>query len=227
VKPDREQNTQPGAHHRPSVPHGHEALAPDIPRLITQARSGDQQALEQLLNQHADMLYAVCFRMCGHAEDARDLAQDVLVKVIEALDSFDGRAKFSTWMTKIAMNHCLTHRRRQKLRGHASLDTLTGGTSESPSEGRGFEQTRELSAHAGVEHTEMQQVLRRAMQELDPDSRALLILRDVRDLDYGQISEVLDIPLGTVKSRLFRARAALRGRIETLWQADTSAMELE
>jgi len=70
-------------------------------------------------------------------------------------------------------------------------------------------------------------VLRRAMQELDPDSRALLILRDVRDLDYGQISEVLDIPLGTVKSRLFRARAALRGRIETLWQADTSAMELE
>ncbi|MFG0258341.1 MAG: RNA polymerase sigma factor [Phycisphaerales bacterium JB043] len=198
-----------------------------LERLVRRAQGGDQGALEDLLNRHADLVFAMCLRMCGHAEDARDLSQDVLVKAIEALSSFDGRAKFSTWLTRIAMNHCLTHRRRQRLRRHASLDSPGTSSEGETTLGMGLEQSTELSGPSRVEHDQMQQVLRQAMQDLDPESRALLILRDVRDLDYGQIAEVLDIPLGTVKSRLFRARATLRERIESRSPDAAPASEME
>jgi RNA polymerase sigma-70 factor (ECF subfamily) len=218
---------QPDASRRPGQPAVAEPADVTLQKLVIEAQGGDQRALEDLLNKHADLVFAMCLRMCGNVEDARDLSQDVLVKAIEALQSFDGRAKFSTWITRIAMNHCLTHRRRQRLRSHTSLESPGTSQDASATLAQTLEQSSELSGPSRVEQGEMQQVLRLAMQDLDPESRALLILRDVRDLDYAQISEVLDIPLGTVKSRLFRARATLRERIESRTQDPPGASERE
>ena len=184
--------------------------------LIARARSGDREALGALLTGHEGMLFAVCLRTLGNRETARDITQDALVKAI--------RSRFSTWVTRIAINACLSHLRKQRLRKHASLDAPAG-----PGSGRGGRAGR--SGHAGqrmsqslrgrepepgsrIESAETLECLDRAMAGIDPDQRVLLSLRDVRGLDYARIADVLGVPVGTVKSRLFRARAALREAME-------------
>lgn len=189
--------------------------------MIARARGGDRGALGELLTAHEGMLFAVCLRTLGNRETARDITQDVLVKVIQSLDSFDGRSRFSTWVTRIAINACLSHLRKQRLRKHASLDSLAA-----PGAGRGgragrsggrLSQSipgREPEPGSRIETDETLICLDRAMAGIDPDQRVLLSLRDVRGLDYSRIADVLGVPVGTVKSRLFRARAALREAME-------------
>jgi RNA polymerase sigma-70 factor (ECF subfamily) len=189
--------------------------------LIARARGGDRAALGELLTAHEGMLFAVCLRTLGNRETARDITQDVLVKAIQSLDSFDGRSRFSTWMTRIAINACLSHLRKQRLRKHASLDSLSA-----PGSGRGGRAGHSGGRHSQsipggepepgsrIETDETLDCLDRAMAGIDPDQRVLLSLRDVRGLDYSRIADVLGVPVGTVKSRLFRARAALREAME-------------
>lgn len=203
---------------RPATPAEAEAHA-ETPAevLVLEAQRGDRKSLERLLSMHADTIFAICLRMSGRSETARDLAQDAMVRLIETLDSYDGRAKFSTWMTRVVINLCITHQRRMKLRRHGSLDAPLGGEDSSP----GWavrEQEREPIAAERVEQGEMIARLRIAMDRIEPDARAILVLRDVRGFDYARIGEVLDMPVGTVKSRIFRARAALREQMERLGQ---------
>jgi RNA polymerase sigma-70 factor (ECF subfamily) len=177
-------------------------------QLIEAYQQGRPEAIEELLRAYQRRVYGVCYRMIRNAEEAADLTQDALVRIMEGLHSYDGRAALSTWIIRVTMNCCLSHLRKQKLRRHGSLDEPSGDAEEPwsarlPAEG-------ELSAAGRVEQAEMRAVLLRALRELDPDMRAILVLRDLQDLDYQQIAEVLDIPIGTVKSRLFRARVALR-----------------
>ena len=182
------------------------------------AQRGDRLALERLLSAHADLIYATCVRMCGSAETARDLSQDAMVKLIEGLPSFDARARFSTWATRVVMNMCITHLRRERLRRHGSLDRTSsdlGGQGTDPIWAT-MAQEREPEASGRVESDEMLTRMGQAMQRLHPDARAILILRDVRDMDYAQIAEVLGTPVGTVESRIFRARAALREQVEAI-----------
>lgn len=175
-----------------------------------------QAAWAELLQAHEDRIFATCLRMVRDYETARDLTQDSMVKVIQGLDSFDNRARFSTWLTRVAMNVCISHMRKRKLRRHASLDAPMGG--EGDARGRSFsdalEAAPEPSGHERVERREDRDMLLAALDTLDPDHRAVLVLRDGQDLDYQQIGDVLGVPIGTVKSRLFRARAALREAIE-------------
>jgi RNA polymerase sigma-70 factor (ECF subfamily) len=162
-------------------------------------------------------MYAVCFRMVRDPDSARDLTQDTLVKVIQGFDSFDARARLSTWMTRIAMNVCLSHLRKQRLRRHASLETAgAGGADREGGIGNGLPQGREPSAASRVEGGEAREFLLRAMERIDPEHRAVLTLRDLQGMDYREVAETLDVPVGTVKSRLFRARAALREAVEAL-----------
>jgi RNA polymerase sigma-70 factor (ECF subfamily) len=175
--------------------------------LVAAHRRGDPEALAELLGAYQKRIYAICYRMIRDDQTARDLTQDVLVKVIENLESYNGRARLSTWVIRIAMNVCLSHLRRERLRRHAPLeepsDTPRGGRAEPSREG-------EQTPAGSVEQAEVQEILVRAMDSLDPEMRSILVLRDLQELDYHCISEVLDIPVGTVKSRLFRARRALR-----------------
>jgi RNA polymerase sigma-70 factor, ECF subfamily len=174
-------------------------------QLLQSWRQGDPNALGTILRAYQRRIYGVCVRMLHDQEAAMDLAQESIVRIIEGLPGYDGRSSLSTWMIRVTMNCCLTHLRKQKLRKHQSLDHV--GSDEPPRRG-------ELSGPEHVEQGEVREGLVRALSELDPDSRAILVLRDVQGLDYQQVAEVLGVPLGTVKSRIFRAREALRSAIE-------------
>ena len=186
--------------------------------LLYAHRAGDESALAELLESYQDRLYSVCLRMVGNTDRARDLTQDALVKIILGIDRFSGRSKLSTWMIRVTMNVCLTDMRRMKLRRHASLDTIA---SASVSEGRDepfsatLEGKSEPSVHDRVEQREALARVEKAMRGVGEDHRVLLILRDIQGLDYRQIADLLEVPVGTVKSRLFRARAALRAQVES------------
>lgn len=205
---------------------------PDLPpdlllerRLIDRWRQGSREALAELLSLHEGRIYGVCLRMVNDAEAARDLAQDTLVKVIQGLDRFDERARLSTWITRIAMNVCLTHRRRQLVRRTSSLDApAQGPETAAPSAAAAVPDHREPGVASAVESREARRLLEQALTRLDPEQRAILLLRDGHAMDYADIALVLDIPQGTVKSRLFRARTALRAEIDRLDRASETPM---
>jgi RNA polymerase sigma-70 factor (ECF subfamily) len=184
-------------------------------QLVEAYRRGDAEALADLVRAYQRRVYGVCYRMVRDPDEASDLTQDALIRVIEGLGSYDGRSKLSTWVIRVTMNVCLSHLRKQKLRRHGSLDDPAAGGGgtwaqnlPSPA-GRG-----ELPGTRRVEQAELQVVLQAALDRVDPVMRAVLVLRDLQDLNYQQIAEVLDLPVGTVKSRLFRAREALRAALE-------------
>jgi RNA polymerase sigma-70 factor (ECF subfamily) len=181
-------------------------------QLIEAYRAGDPEALAELLVAYQRRVYGVCYRMVRNPEAAADLTQDSLIKVMEGLDSYDGRAAFSTWVIRVTMNCCLSHLRKERLRRHGSLDQPTAEGALPPSFHLPSE--AELSGLRRVEQAEMRSVLLRALASLEPHMRAVLVLRDLQGLEYQQIGQVLGVPVGTVKSRLFRARAALRAAAE-------------
>jgi len=181
--------------------------------LVDRIRAGDDGAWALLLARHQDRLYSTCLRMVRDRELAMDLTQDAMVKIIQGLDSFDARARLSTWMIRITMNVCLSKLRSEKLRRHASLEQMREGDG---SRDRPFIESREPGASSRVEQSEGRALLSEGLMRLSDEHRAILILRDARGLDYEQIAEVLTIAVGTVKSRLFRARSALRDTIEEL-----------
>jgi RNA polymerase sigma-70 factor (ECF subfamily) len=185
-------------------------------QLVEAYRRGDAGALGELIRAYQRRVHAVCCRMVRNPADAADLAQDALVHVIEGLPGYDGRAALSTWIIRVTMNCCISHQRRQKPRRHQSLDELPPDAPIRAA--RAFEPGgrpgREHPPEAGVEREELRAILLEGLRQLDPAMRAVLVLRDLQNLDYREIGEVLDIPAGTVKSRLFRARAALRAEAE-------------
>jgi RNA polymerase sigma-70 factor (ECF subfamily) len=188
-------------------------------QLIEAYRGGgpaSHKAMTELLAGYQRRIYSVCFRMVRRPEDAADLTQDVLLKLIENLSSYDGRSKLSTWVIRVAMNASLSHLRRQKTRETESLDagrTRSPGTTAS---GSRMPAPREPSPLQGVELQQQRTLALQALDRLDADTKAILVLRDLQDMDYQQLAEVLDVPLGTVKSRLFRARAAFREAFEAV-----------
>lgn len=179
-------------------------------QLLEAHRRGDGDAIGELLEGYHRRVYAVCRRMVADPESARDLSQESLLKVMEGIDRFDGRSKLSTWVIRVTMNCCLSHLRKEKRRRHRSLDATDEPIDLEASLRRGGEP----AAVRRIEQHEMRRTLEAALAGLDPAHRAVLVLRDLQDLDYRQIAEVLDVPTGTVKSRLFRARAALREEVE-------------
>ena len=190
--------------------------------LLDAYASGDAGALEELLKDNEDRVYATCLRMCGDPDHARDLTQDTFIRVIQGLDQFGGKSKLSTWITRIAINVCLSDRRRQSVRQTLSLDSVAGKASRGGAEGQGaslasmLADEREPGPAGRVESDEQRRLLALAISRLDPKRRAILILRDGQELDYTDIAQVLGVPTGTVKSRLFRARVALRNELERL-----------
>ena len=198
--------------------------------------SAGVEALGELVKAYQRRVYSICYRMVRHQEDAADLTQDVLVKMIESLSSYNGQSKLSTWVIRVAMNCCLSHMRKQKLRDHKSIDAgtfreglagrnpgggpqnLSGNAFSASTGGRaaaGLKSSGELQPSQSVEQAQRRAVVLEALNGLDVETRAILVLRDIQDLDYQQLAEVLEVPVGTVKSRLFRARAALRQAIES------------
>lgn len=185
-------------------------------KLAELAAQGNHKALAQLLERLEDRVYGVCYRMTHHPEDALDLAQQTMLKVIQNIGKFEGHASIGTWVYRIATNESISHLRKQKVRKAASLDqNVLSAQSDgrSASLGTTIIDHREQTPDQHVQKKEAKQILRKAMTQLDEEHRAVLVLRDTQGLDYQQVAQVLDLPMGTVKSRLFRARLALREKI--------------
>ena len=187
--------------------------------LIEQVRDGDTAALGQLLELHQNRLFSIALRMVSNRDDAAEVTQDAMLKIIQHIDTFRSEAQITTWMTRIVMNQAITRLRRRKLRDHASLDSArtTGPDDDQASSLRNvLEDHRELGPEQRVQEGEMIDQLLRAIDRLDTDFRAVLVLRDLEEMDYQQIAETLEIKVGTVKSRLFRARLALRQEMQKI-----------
>jgi RNA polymerase sigma-70 factor (ECF subfamily) len=213
--------TTPGSSRRPAANVPPAAPVPPSDAadqaLVRAIQSGDPRAWSRLIALYQDRLFAVCLRMVNDRDAAADLTQDTFVKVIQGLGSYDGRSKLSTWLIRIAMNTCLSWKRSQKLRRHISLDgppSHRGHADGLGTQGRSGRSSWELRPDQGVELHEQHDRVAAALASLNAEQKAILVLRDVQGLDYDQIAQVLDIAVGTVKSRLFRARLALRETLE-------------
>lgn len=178
-----------------------------------QLQAGDRGALAEILQQHHRRLFNLAYRMLNHREDAADVTQQAIVSIIQHAHEFRGNSTFSTWMTRIVINHALSHLRKQRVRHAASLDDHAD---QAPSLRDQLADGRELSPDRRVEKVEMLQRLEHAIGQLDGSFRAVLVLRDIDQRDYHSIADILDLPVGTVKSRLFRARLALRQQMHQL-----------
>lgn len=186
-------------------------------RLARSARSGDSKSLAILIERHQTRVYRMCLRVTGNEDAAAEATQDALLRTVRAIATFDERAQFSTWITRIAINACLSRARSEKLRRHASLEAPIGGFSASSDQSPTLGESRfgtEQRPEQRVEREEDRARVLAALAGLDVEARAILLLRDGHDLEYDQIAEMLGVAMGTVKSRLFRARLALREAME-------------
>jgi RNA polymerase sigma-70 factor (ECF subfamily) len=169
--------------------------------LVAAAQAGDRGALDALLRRHYDRVHAVCRRIAGTNRDADDAAQEAMISIVRGLPRFDGRAQFSTWAYRIATNAALDELRRRKRR--PALHAV-------PDEGDVPEPVDPL-AERRVAAVADRLSIDAALDELPEEFRAAVVLRDVADLDYAEIAEVLGVPVGTVKSRIARGRSQLAG----------------
>jgi len=166
---------------------------PGDDELATAAARGDQRALDTLLRRHASMIHAVCRRVLTNADDALDAAQNAMVAIARHIDSFDRRARFSTWCYRIATNAALDEARRRSRRP-APVEIVPEPRTDA----------------VYVDETVADRIdVDAALARLSPDQRAAVALRDLLGLDYAEIAAVLEIPPGTVRSRIARGRAAL------------------
>lgn len=168
--------------------------------LLAAAKDGSRTSLDQLLRRHYDRIYAVCRRVTGNDADAADAAQEAMIAIVRGLAKFDGRSSFATWAYRIATNASLDELRRRRRRPVASL----------PRDAQDNEQEHaDPESGLRLEWLGDRLLLDAALLALAEDFRVPVVLRDVGDLDYAEIAEVLGIPVGTVKSRIARGRAAL------------------
>jgi RNA polymerase sigma-70 factor (ECF subfamily) len=185
--------------------------------LVAQARAGDELAFEALVGRHENAIYQLAWRMLRNPEDALDAVQETFLRVFRGLPSFRGEASMRTWIYGIALNVCRSKLESAEWKARSRQDSLLLAD-----EGQGEERERPLPDPApGPEATaygsELRCALDAALGRLSREHREIIVLRDVQGLEYAELGAVLGCALGTVKSRLARARAALRVALEGVW----------
>ena len=184
-------------------------------KLVTRLVAHDERAFNQLVRLYERRVLAVVMRMLGSRVEAEDLAQEVFVQVFKAIGTFRGESKLSTWIYRIAINLCKNRAKYLRVR-HTDeqdpLDSIAERLPSSASRGASVGQMdRPDDAMAGKQ---VELIVQRAILQIEPSFRECLILRDVEELSYEEIEEITGLAAGTVKSRIFRARALLRGIVE-------------
>lgn len=172
-------------------------------RLVERCLAGDETAWEDLVKAYAKRVYSICYRFTGREAEAQDLTQDVFLRVFKTLKTFRaGEGSFTVWLTRLARNLLIDHYRRTKLeRATDSIEDQLPVLEE-----RSAVSARTDGMLAGREASELLQL---ALQKLSPELRETVILRDLEELEYREIAQILNVPEGTVKSRLNRGRAEL------------------
>jgi RNA polymerase sigma-70 factor, ECF subfamily len=181
-------------------------------RLVRRLKDRDEQAFREMVEEYGDRVFSLTYRMLGSREEAEDLAQEVFITIFKSIESFRGDSKFSTWLYRVTANHCknrIKYLSRRHDRDRAELTERVEGSG-----GASLAAPRPAPRpDVQLEGAQLEQMLQHAIAELDEEQRILVILRDVEDLSYEEICAITELPDGTVKSRLHRARMALRKKL--------------
>jgi RNA polymerase sigma-70 factor (ECF subfamily) len=180
--------------------------------IVEACRAGQTEAFGALVLRYQERLYQTLLRLCGSSEDARDVLQDTFLRAYEKLDQFQGESSFYTWVYRIGVNLALSgHRRR---RSRVSLRRV------GEPDGGGYDEAADESPEADptchLERAEREQIVESALSQLGPEHRAVVVLKDFDGRRYEEIGAILNVPVGTVRSRLHRARCELRDRLRCL-----------
>lgn len=179
-------------------------------QLVEIAVRDDPDAFGEIVKRWERKIFALCYGMLQSEEDARDAAQEAFIAAYKNLPHFRGEAKVSSWLHRIAVNQCLTKRRRAKVRGESSLEV------ENQTDETSFTSPGSLSPFRSLEQNEKLRMVRQAVSALPPDLRQIVIMKEFQELTFQQISDSLDLPLSTVKSRLYTALKQLRMKLERI-----------
>ncbi len=181
--------------------------------LVRLSRAGDMAAYARLVERYQDRLYTVLLRMVGNPDDALELTQDALVRAMQGLKRFRGQSGFYTWLFRIGYNLCLNYCQRRKRVKFTSLQSnaqLMGHQAD------GLANLVDRGTPSPAKNAELQeshQQVLAALDRLEEPLRTVVVLRDIEQMDYAQIAKIIDVPVGTIKSRLFRARMTLRAEL--------------
>ncbi len=196
------------------------ASADESARWFDLARRGDRAAFGRLVSLLQDRLYNAVYRLVGHPDDAMEVTQEAFTKALQNITECRGQSQAYTWIFRIAMNVAISRHRSGRVRRAISLDAPRPGESNGSGDQMSTLRDRIASTSLGpaqtAEKKERLGLVMQALNQLADDDRSLLVMRDIDGMDYNEMAEVLEIPLGTLKSRLFRARMALRARLEAL-----------
>lgn len=183
--------------------------------LVKQCQQGDVDAMGRLIIKYQDRLYNTILKICGNQDDAAELTQETFVKVLEGISSFRGESGFYTWLFRVGVNLTLNFCSRRLRLGMRSLDMNSG--QQELSLASSLPDKKEMDPAVVVQNHELVGHVLAALEKLDDKQRAIVVLRDIEGLNYEQIAEILQIEMGTVKSRLSRARMALKELLQTVW----------
>jgi RNA polymerase sigma-70 factor (ECF subfamily) len=183
-------------------------VSADDPELIAQCLQGHTAAFGALVRRYQDRLFNTVYRMVGNAEDAQDVVQEAFLSAYQSLDGFKGESLFFTWLYRIAVNTAISFKRKHRV--SVSLDS--GKNGEFPIEPHDDSEAS-VPSHA-LEQAEQERRIQQALNRLSAEHRAVLIMKDMEGQKYETMAEILQVPIGTIRSRLHRARLELRDVLE-------------
>jgi RNA polymerase sigma-70 factor (ECF subfamily) len=186
--------------------------------LIERCLAGDQGAWEAIVRFYWRKVFNVAYKFVGKHDEAEDLTQDIFLKIFRSLHTFDRRANFLTWLISVSRNLCIDHYRSVR-KERETIDRDVDAGELSPV-------SREVGPYKALEFADQREMLRRALEDLAPTLRSAVLLRDIRGLSYQEIADQLDLPEGTVKSRINRGRLELARQIRRLQDLGAAAGRL-
>jgi RNA polymerase sigma-70 factor, ECF subfamily len=184
-------------------------------QMVERALSGDPEAFGEIVRRWERRIFALAFGMLGREEDARDATQETFLAAFRNLRGFRGEAKVSSWLHRIAVNQCITRQRRAKVRNETGLED------EAEKNSAVFALPDDVSPARAVESSERSNAVRRAVCALPPDLRQVVVMKEFEELTFQEMSEVLELPLSTVKSRLYTALRQLQMRLQKFGESTT------
>lgn len=181
---------------------------------VRKLQRGETDAFETLIRRHQKTIFNLVYRMLGDYDEAAEISQEVFLSAYRAIGNFRGEANFSTWLYRIALNHATTRRKSLNTRQQRNIPIENTEPASDPHPGPA----------ESLEKKEVRQRVQQALNRLEPEDAAVILLRDLQDVPYEEVARVLEIPIGTVKSRLHRARQALKSELTSYFYAGRKAV---
>lgn len=183
---------------------------PSDNELIAQFRSGNESAYNELVRRHHGRIYGLVYNMTGNREDAQDMTQEVFLRAYKALNRFQGKSAFSTWIYRIAVNRTINFLKKRKNRYALSLDDADMGLERDPAF---LEASEQIGPDGKLKLSEFQEKLNKALLTLSEKHRTVVVMHDIQGVSHDEIAQVMKCSSGTVRSRLFYARRQLQAEL--------------